>query len=124
MVAVKLSVGLHGPEDLQAKLQQALSQNSTETRCRYAQLILLWFFPDGIGGLARQVWQNYEDESLETSILRYLYLAAEPLVGNCVAQYLYPLEEGILIPPAYFERYSSYSIPMTCRQMTKKPERS
>jgi len=103
--AVRLSVGIDDPTRFQEKLQQELSQNSAETRRRYAQSIIQWFFWDGINGLARQTWQAYGDEQIEISILRYLYLTAEPVVGNCVAQYLFPLEEGMLIPPAYFERY-------------------
>lgn len=105
LVAVRLAVGLASTEQLQEKLQQELSQNSAETRRRYARSILLWFFGDGIDGLARQAWQAYEDEQLEHDILRYLYLTAEPLVGRCVEDCLFPLEEGMLIPAAYFERY-------------------
>jgi hypothetical protein len=105
LVAVRLAVGLADTEELQEKLQQELGQNSAETRLRYARSILLWFFGDGIGSLARQTWQAYEDEALERDILRYLYLAAEPLVGQCVENSLYPLEEGMVIPAAYFERY-------------------
>jgi len=105
LAAVKLAVGLNKAEELQNKLEHELGQNSAETRRRYAQSILLWFFWDGIDGLARQTWQAYQDEQIETSILRYMYLAAEPLVGNCVAQCLFPLEDGMLIPPTYFERY-------------------
>jgi hypothetical protein len=38
-------------------------------------------------------------------ILRYLYLVSEPIMGACVAQALYPLEEGMLIPADYFDRF-------------------
>jgi len=105
LLAARLAVGLASTEQLQEKLQQELSQNSAETRRRYARSILLWFFGDGIDGLARQAWQAYEDEQIERDILRYLYLTAEPIVGNCVANCLFPLEEGMLIPATYFERY-------------------
>jgi len=105
LFAAKLAVGLTSTAQLQEKLQQELSQNSAETRRRYAQSILLWFFWDGMDGLARQVWQAYEDEALERDILRYLYLAVEPLIGRCVENCLFPLEEGMVIPAAYFERY-------------------
>lgn len=103
--AVRLAAGLSGTEELREKLQQELSQNSAETRRRYAQSILLWFFGDGTDSLARKAWQAYEDEALERDILRYLYLASEPLVGKCVENALFPLEEGMMIPAAYFERY-------------------
>jgi len=68
--------------------------------------VLRWFFVDGISGLASRVWAAYQDESIERDILRYLYLVAEPLMGGCVADALYPLEEGMLIPPNYFDQYS------------------
>jgi len=105
LLAVRLSMGTDNAGELQQKLQQELKQNSAETRRRYAQSILLWFFWDGVDGLARKAWQAYEDEDLEIGILRYLYLTAEPLLGTCVEQCLFPLEEGMLIPPSYFERY-------------------
>lgn len=105
LLAARLAVGLASADELQKKLQQELSQNSAETRRRYAQSILLWFFGDGIDGLARQTWQAYEEEILERDILRYLYLTSEPLVGKCVENCLFPLEEGMVIPAAYFERY-------------------
>jgi len=50
------------------------------------------------------VWIAYEDEQIESDILRYLYLAAEPIVGMCVESALFPLENGMLIPPTYFDR--------------------
>jgi len=105
LFAVKLAVGLTSAEQLREKLQQDLSQNSAETRRRYARSILLWFFWDGMDGLASQIWQTYEDDALERDILRYLYLTAEPLVGKCVESALFPLEEGMIVPTAYFERY-------------------
>lgn len=76
-----------------------------ETRIRYAQSILQWFFPDGLNGLARRVWMAYGDEGIETDILRYLYLTAEPVMGTCVAEALFPLENGMQIPPQYFDQF-------------------
>ena len=105
LLAVRLSIGTSSVEELQQKLQQELHQNSAETRRRYSQYILRWFFWDGLDGLARRTWQAFEDDQIEAIILRYLYLTAEPLVGSCVEKCLYPLEEGMLIPSSYFERY-------------------
>lgn len=105
LLAVRLSIEASSIEELQQKLQEELHQNSAETRRRYSQYILRWFFWDGLDGLARRTWQAYGDDQIEAIILRYLYLAAEPLVGTCVEQCLYPLEEGMLIPSSYFERY-------------------
>lgn len=55
--------------------------------------------------MARHVWAAYNDESVASDILRYLYLVSEPIMGACVAEALYPLEEGMLIPAPYFDRF-------------------
>jgi len=105
LLAVKASVGLQTIPELQDALTRQLGQNSMVTRVRYARSILRWFFADGLNGLARQVWIAYADESIETDILRYLYLAAEPVMGACVAEALFPLENGMQIPSQYFDRF-------------------
>ena len=105
LLAARLSVPLDSLEVLQSQLIHHLHQNSLETRTRYAQSILKWFFPDGVGSLMRNVWAAYNDESVASDILRYLYLASEPIMGACVAEALYPLEEGMLIPAHYFDRF-------------------
>ena len=59
-------------DDLQTKLMASLRQNSVETRTRYAQSVVRWFFPDGLDGLAQKVWVAYHDDPIESDILRYL----------------------------------------------------
>jgi hypothetical protein len=103
--AAKLARQSGSLEDLQTQLVKQFGQNSMETRVRYAQSVLRWFFHDGIDGLAKSVWLTYADEQLETDILRHLYLTAEPIMGACVADALFPLENGMLIPPEYFDRF-------------------
>ena len=105
LLAARLSVHLDSLEVLQSQLVHHLHQNSLETRTRYARSILKWFFPDGVGSLVRNVWAAYNDESITADILRYLYLVSEPIMGACVAEALYPLEEGMLIPAHYFDRF-------------------
>jgi len=105
MLAVTASVGVNTLVELQESLTRQLGQNSMETRVRYAQSIIRWFFADGLNGLARRVWIAYGDENTETDILRYLYLAAEPVMGACVAEALFPLENGMQIPPQYFDQF-------------------
>jgi hypothetical protein len=105
LLAVRLSVHLDSSEVLQSQLIHHLHQNSLETRNRYARSILKWFFHDGVESLARHVWAAYYDESVASDILRYLYLASEPIMGACVAEALYPLEEGMLVPAHYFARF-------------------
>jgi hypothetical protein len=86
-------------------LRQQLPQNSLETRTRYAQTLLRWFFPDGVKGLAASVWANYHDPSLSEEVLRFLYLRAEPLVAAGVSEALLPIAEGALIPPSYLTNF-------------------
>lgn len=105
LIALKLSVGVESLAELQQRIVAELKQNSTETRTRYARSVLKWFFPDGIHSLARRVWLAYQDVRIEMDVLRYLYLAAEPVMGLCVAESLYPLQPGMLIPPTYFDRF-------------------
>jgi hypothetical protein len=105
--AVKLSLEVTKLEDLQERVEANLRQNSSETRRRYAQSVVRWFFPDGFEGLARRVWAAYRDERVESDILRYLYLSSEPIMGACVADALFPLQEGIVIPADYFDRFLS-----------------
>jgi len=105
LLAAKLSVESSSIDQLQDALIGRFSQNSQETRKRYAQSVLKWFFPNGINGLVRRSWLAYGDESIQLDLLRYLYLNSEPLMGACVTEALFPLEEGMLIPPNYFDRF-------------------
>jgi len=105
LIAVKISDELDSLEDLQCQLVAHFRQNSLETRTRYAQSVLLWFFSDGLAGLAQSVWAAYKDESIERDILRYLYLTSEPIMGACVSEALFPLEEGMLVPGDYLDRF-------------------
>jgi hypothetical protein len=72
LLAAKLSAGCSSVAELQTELISHLNQNSQETRTRYTQSILRWFFPDGISGLARCTWTAYQDEVIEIDILRSL----------------------------------------------------
>jgi len=105
LLAVRLSTSLDTFEDLHSQLVAHLHHNSLETRSRYARSILKWFFPDRVGSLVRQLWAVYNDENIASDILRYLYLVAEPIMGACVSEALYPLAEGILIPAHYLDRF-------------------
>jgi len=90
---------------LQEFLRQNLSQNSVETRSRYAQSLMRWFFPDGIRGLAGSVWTSYHDQGLAAEVLRYLYLRAEPMVGATVAEALFPIAENSSVPVSYLTNF-------------------
>jgi hypothetical protein len=105
LLAVKLSVDCQSIEQLAELLKQKLGQNSAETRRRYTQSIVQWFFTDGVDGLLRRVWIAYGDESIVMDLLRWSFLESEPLMGDCVSDALFPLENGITIPPTYFDKF-------------------
>jgi hypothetical protein len=105
LMAVKLSATCRSLADLHVLLIDSLGQNSLETRRRYVHSITKWFFPDGIDGLLPKVWRTYADEAIIVDLLRWSYLAQEPVMGACVADALFPLATGIAVPPAYFDKF-------------------
>jgi hypothetical protein len=105
LLAARLASEAKSLPDLQANLIGQLSQNSIETRRRYAQSVIRWFFTDSVDSLVARTWASYQDEAITNDILRYLYLVQEPVMGLCVSDALFPLEPGISIPPAYFDRF-------------------
>jgi hypothetical protein len=105
LLALKLAHEPKSPEELQDILVKWLGQNSMETRRRYAQSIVKWFFPDGLTGLLPRVWRAYEDEAISTDLLRWSYLSQEPIMGRCVAEALFPCENGLVMPATYFDKF-------------------
>jgi len=120
VLAARLSAESSSLSQLQDELVERLAQNSLETRIRYAQSVLRWFFADGLDGLARRTWAAYEDDKIETDILRYLYLSAEPIMGACVSEALYPVQEGMIIPPGYLDRFLTSFLTQIAPANTKK----
>jgi hypothetical protein len=105
LLAVQLAEPFSDEGEFQAHLQAHLPQNSPETRSRYAQTLLRWFFPDSMQGLAAEVWRHYRAPALAEEILRYLYLRAEPMAGAVVAEALFPIAEGALLPTTYLPNF-------------------
>jgi hypothetical protein len=105
VLAAGLADGLDSLAELQKRLIEQLPQNSLETRIRYAQSVLKWFFPNGLTSLGSRVAAAYHDEAITADILRCCYLMAEPIVGACVADCLFPLEVGIRLPAPYLDRF-------------------
>jgi hypothetical protein len=103
--AVKRAGQFVDDESFIADLEANLSQNSAETRKRYATSLIKWFFPDGPQGFVSKVWINYQDEVLQYEILRALYLRVEPIVGNCIADALFPIQDGSTIPSSYLVNF-------------------
>jgi hypothetical protein len=105
LFALKLAHEANSLEELEGILLKRLRQNSAETRRRYAQSIVRWFFPDGVNGLLPRVWRAYEDEAISTDLLRWSYLEQEPIVGLCVTEALFPCENGLMMPATYFDKF-------------------
>lgn len=105
VLAVQLAVGCSTIEELHAALLKSLGQNSIETRRRYAQSVIRWFFPDGIDGLLRRVWLAYQDDGILFDLLRWSFLKQEEIMGATVADALFPLQSGITIPATYFDKF-------------------
>jgi len=105
ILAVKESTACRDLKELQACLVSRLGQNSQETRLRYARFVIRWFFAGGLDGIARKTWIAYQDERILTDILRYLYLAHEPVMGACMAECLFPVEVGMRVPASLFDRF-------------------
>jgi hypothetical protein len=105
LLAAKLSRDADSLETLQVQLISQLPQNSAATRTRYAQSLVKWFFPDGLSSLLPRVAVAYVDEAITSDVLRCCYLMAEPIVGVCVAECLFPLESGMRVPAHYLDRF-------------------
>jgi DNA repair protein RadC len=105
LLALKLAHEAKSPEELQDILVKRLGQNSMETRRRYAQSIVRWFFPDGLNGLLPRVWLAYQDEAIALDLLRWSYLNQELIIGRCVAEALFPCETGLVMPATYFDKF-------------------
>jgi hypothetical protein len=89
----------------QEHLRESLPQNSQETRVRYAQTLIRWFFPDGLRGLVGSVCRSYRDQQLTEEMLRVQYLRAEPMVAAAIADALFPIAENSVIPPSYLPNF-------------------
>lgn len=120
VIAVKLSSEVNSLAEFQEVLCKHLGQNSMETRRRYAQSILGWFFPDGLGGFLRRTWFAYQDEAILLDLARWSYLVQEPVMGRCISEALFPLENGLTIPASYFEKFLEAHLGEPAPEKTKK----
>ena len=107
LLAVKVSLDCQTVPELIARLQEKLPQNSAVTRRRNTNTILRRFFPtDDVDQLPRRVFRAYDDEALLAAVMRVIFLEAEPLVGELVAEHLHRFPAGSLLPKDFFMRYT------------------
>jgi len=120
VLAVKLAAKSLNVDEFSKALINGLTQNSLETRRRYSQSLSRWFLHDGIDGFLPRVWRAYEDDAILLDLLRYSYLAHEPILAACVAECLLPLENGIAIPSTYFDTFLARKLGSAPPRDTKK----
>ncbi|MGH8069741.1 MAG: hypothetical protein ACRERE_31760 [Candidatus Entotheonellia bacterium] len=107
LLAVRVSLDCQTVIELIACLQEKLPQNSAVTRRRNTSIILGRFFPtNDVDQLPRRVFRAYDDEVLLAAVMRVLFLEAEPLVGELVAERLHGLPAGSMLPKDFFTRYT------------------
>jgi hypothetical protein len=93
--------------ELVARLPERLPQNSAVTRQRNTSTIVSRFFPvEEIDQLPRQILRLYEDEDLLAAVMQVLFLEAEPLVGQLVAERLSRLPAGTALPKDFFVQHT------------------
>jgi len=121
ILAVKEATTCDSLEGLKDRLLQVLRQNSEETRIRNARFVIRWFFPDGIDGIARKTWSAYGDDRILMDVLRYLYLSQERVMGTCMTDCLFPIELGMRVPSAEFDRFlTSYYSDAPTKKTTQR----
>src|SRR5215475_9696191 len=107
LLAVQVSMDCRTTAELVARLPEMLPQNSAVTRQRNTSTIVSRFFPvEEIDQLPRQILRLYEDEDLLAAVMRVLFLEAEPLVGQLVAERLSRLPAGTALPKDFFVQYT------------------
>jgi hypothetical protein len=107
LLAVQVSMDCQTTAELVARLPERLPQNSAVTRQRNTSTIVSRFFPvEEIDQLPRQILRLYEDEDLLAAMMRVLFLEAEPLVGQLVAERLARLPAGTALPKDFFVQYT------------------
>jgi len=120
LLALKAAHEAKSLEELQDILVKRLGQNSIETRRRYAQSIVRWFFPDGLSGLLPRAWLACQDEAIALDLLRWSYLNQEPIMGRCVAEALFPCENGLVMPATYFDKFLQDHLGEPASENTRK----
>ncbi len=104
--AIKDSIRFNNFQSFRAYLRESLPQNSSYVRVRYTRSVIRWFFPNySLDVLPAKVWRSYHDDSLLQDIMRYCYLAQEPVVAEFVTEHLLPLAPGTLVDSGYFKNF-------------------
>jgi hypothetical protein len=93
--AIKLSSKFKNFEGFYTKLVNELPQTSEESRKRIARTILFRFFPDKtLDQPTCMAWKTYKDESLLQALMRYQFLASEPVIAEFVKMHILTCQPG------------------------------
>ena len=120
LAALPVIAPLSNLNDLRPRLAESLPQNGAETRIRYADSMIRWFFRDGLQGLALATWRTYGDQGLQLAVHRYLYLSIEPIVAQCVGHVLSKLNDGIVVPEGYLAGHTEKLLGHPLVELTRK----
>ena len=106
IAVIKSSLRYGSFERFYAHLQESLPQNSVATRERYARYICKRFFPDRqLDQIGIRVWRAYRDEGLLEEVMRYQFLAREPLIADFLTRKVLTLVPGLTLPTEVFQSY-------------------
>lgn len=104
--AIKDSLRFEKFDSFQLFLLESLPQNSSSSRSRYAGVIIKRFFSDhSLNQLTTKVWQNYRDDDLLLSIMKYQFLSIEKLIGLFVEEKLFKMNPGTKLNRNFFLGY-------------------
>ena len=67
--------------------------------------LIRWFLQTVWTGSHERRGSHIRTSKILTDILRYLYLAHEPVMGACMAECLFPIELGMRVPASLFDRF-------------------
>jgi hypothetical protein len=119
--AFKDSIGFDDFSTFRAHLEENLPYNSAETRERYTQTIIKYFFPNGsLGELPERVWHAYMDDQLLEESMRYQFLTQEPTVAQFLVVQLNPMSPGSVLERASLEEFIKKVDPKGRKKMVER----
>ena len=100
LAIVKTSERFQSYAEFYTYIVDNLSQNSPETRRRYAGLIQRRFFPGhSLNDLVPTVWRSYHDESILINLMRVTALEGEPAIAQFVLTHILAQTPGSTLIP-------------------------
>ncbi len=106
IMAIKIAQEVKSVPELIQRLRNELPQNSPNTRKRNTSIILGRFYPNNnVEEFPTLVLRHYKDETLLREVLKVLFPIKEPIIGDLIQHYLFPLQPGTELPQDFFVRF-------------------